>query len=64
MATIMNKLYQPVSINLSNGGSVHFLARETKKVPLEVLQSVELQLQIKEKNFVILSMQEGNVEEE
>lgn len=59
MASIMNKLYQPVSVNLSNGESVHFLSRETKDIPLDLLQSVELQNHIKAKHFVILSMQNG-----
>lgn len=63
MATIMNKLYQPVSVNLSNGEAVHFLSRETKKLPLDVLQSVELQNHIKAKNFVILNMQDVKEEE-
>ena len=64
MATIMNKLYQPVSVNLNNGEAVHFLSRETKKLPLEVIQSVELQNHIKAKNFVILNMQSDVKEEE
>lgn len=56
MAEILNKLYQPVTVNLSDGSSVIFLARETKNIPLSLLQSTELQNHIKKKHFMILKL--------
>lgn len=56
MATIINKLRQPVTVNLSDGTTMYFLAGETKKIALNLVNSVEIQNLIKNKSFVILSL--------
>lgn len=66
MATILNKLRQPVTVNLSNGEPVYFLAGETKQIPLNLFNSLELQNLIRDKVLVVISLdkKEENQDEE
>lgn len=56
MATILNKLRQPITINLSDGSPLYFLAGEAKKIPLKLLSSLELQNLIDKRILVVISL--------
>ena len=56
MVRILNKLEQPLPINLKHGNSVHLMAREEKEIELEDLDSAEIKHQIEVGNVIVLRM--------
>lgn len=56
MVTIRNKLPQPVTVNIGNKKSIHFLANETKNVTFEEFQSKEMREKTENGTLVILRM--------
>lgn len=57
MVTLMNKLRQPLVLNVADGKSIHFLARETKEVSYEDFNSLEVKRHIELGNILVLKME-------
>lgn len=57
MITIMNKLRQPLIVNVSEGKSIHFLARETKEIEYDDFNSLEVKRHIELGNLLVLKME-------
>lgn len=56
MFIVKNKLRQPLVINVPNGESVHFLAKEQKEITEEQFASPELKRHVDLENIVVLRM--------
>jgi len=54
MVEIMNRLSQPLIINLNDGTSKHLLAKAREEITLEQFKSEEIQAQIANKNLIVL----------
>lgn len=54
MVEIMNKLSQPLIINMNDGTSLHLLARARHEITSEQFQSEEIKAQIANKNLIVL----------
>lgn len=50
----MNKLSQPLIINLNDGKSLHLLAKARAEITSEQFQSEEVKAQIANKNLIVL----------
>lgn len=56
MAKLMNKLHQLLPIDLGNGKSIIFLAREKKEITLEDYNSVGIQEYIDKGQLILLEL--------
>lgn len=56
MVTIMNKLNQPLVINLDSGESIHLLARSTRTISFEDFQSPEIREKLSSNQIIVLEM--------
>lgn len=56
MVEVLNKLRQPLIINISEEESIHFLANETKMLTYEQLKSQDIQELITKHYLVIIKM--------
>lgn len=54
MVEVMNKLSQPLIINLNDGTSLHMLAKAREEITSEQFQSEEVKAQIANKNLIVL----------
>ena len=54
MVEVMNKLSQPLIINLNDGKSLHLLAKARAEITSEQFQSEEVKAQIANKNLIVL----------
>ena len=56
MVEILNKLRQPLTINLSNGESLVLLAKEKVEITTELFKSEEIKLHLAKENIIVLRM--------
>lgn len=56
MVTILNKLRQPLTINLSDGATLHLLAKESAEVTTEQFDSPELKSHLSKTNIIVMKM--------
>lgn len=56
MVEILNKLRQPLTINLSNGESLVLLSKEKVEIPTELFKSEEIKLHLAKENIIVLRM--------
>jgi hypothetical protein len=56
MIEILNKLRQPLIINLNDGTALHLLAREKAEITAEQFKSVEVKMYLTNGDIVVLRM--------
>lgn len=56
MVSIKNKLNQPVVINIPEGDSIIFLAKETKDLTNDQFNAPEMQNHVDKGNMIVLRM--------
>lgn len=56
MIEILNKLRQPLIINLNDGKSLHLLARDKAEITSEQFKSPEVKMNLANGNIVVLRM--------
>ncbi len=56
MVTILNKRNQPITVNLGNGKSIHFLAKQSKVITFEEFQCQEMKEKIENAHLIVLRM--------
>ena len=56
MVLVLNRLNQPLPVNLKNGKSLHFLAKESKSISFDDFQSTEIKEKVDKGMLVVLRM--------
>lgn len=56
MVEILNRLRQPLILNLNDGTSKHILAREKAEITSEQFKSKEVKAHLEKGNIVVLKM--------
>ena len=56
MIEILNRLRQPLVLNLNDGTSKHILAREKSEITSEQFKSKEVKAHLEKGNIVVLKM--------
>lgn len=56
MVEILNKLRQPLTINLSNGEALVLLAKEKAEISTELFKSEEIKIHLAKENIIVLRM--------
>ncbi len=56
MVEIMNRLRQPLVLNLNSGKSLHLKSREKKKINNDELKSKEIKNHLDKGNIIVLKM--------
>lgn len=56
MVEILNKLRQPLVINLNDGTAIHLLAKEKAGITSEQFKSEEIKIHLAKENIIVLRM--------
>lgn len=56
MVEILNKLRQPLVINLNDGTAIHLLAKEKAEITSEQFKSEEIKIHLAKETIIVLRM--------
>lgn len=59
MVTVLNKLNQPVTVNITKNRSIHFLAKESKDITFEDFNVPEMKEKVEAKTLIVLKIEDN-----